>query len=150
MASFWSMGRKVKIKGYSKSKHFQSRQKERSVSDKQVEKVLKKGSASENEEGYLIYRLNEFTVVTDPISECLITVHADGHNIKNAKILSLDVAKEIKAEIKNYKDSFSEAFTNDFYMEMHRERVKILADVNHELEEGEEITIEDYLKKKTG
>jgi hypothetical protein len=35
-------------------------------------------------------------------------------------------------------------------MEMHRERVKTLADINHELEEGEEITIEDYLKKKTG
>jgi homoserine acetyltransferase len=142
------MGKAAKIKGYAKTKHFVERQGQRNVSDKQVEKVLNKGSYSENEEGYLVYRWKEFTVVTDPISECLVTVHADGHNIKSAKVLSLDVAREIKAEIASYEEIFGQAITNDFYMEMHRERVKVMAEADDE-EEGEVISLEDYLGKKS-
>jgi len=149
VASLSPMGKAANIQGYAKTKHFVERQEQRNVSDKQIEKVLKKGTYSENEEGYMVYRWKEFTLVTDPVSECLITVHAEGHNIKNPKVISLDVARVIKAEIDSYEENFGQSVTNEFYMEMHRERVKVLAEVNEEVEEGEVIDIEDYLKKKS-
>lgn len=147
--AFWtSMAKlKLKIQGYKKTTHFIERQSQRKVTDKQVEKALKKGSPSENEDGYIIYRLAEFTVVTDPISKSLVTVHAEGHELKNPKVISLDVARSIKAEIDSFEESYGKSITNDFYMEMHRERVKVMEDVEEEKEEGDVISLEDYLKK---
>lgn len=139
---------KLKIQGYKKTTHFIERQSQRKVSDKQVQKAIKQGSSSENEEGYIIYRLAELTVVTDPISKSLVTVHAEGDDLKNPKIISLEVARTIKAEIDSFEESYGQSITNDFYMEMHRERVKVLEDVEEEKEEeGVVISLEDYLKK---
>ncbi len=138
---------KLKIQGYTKTKHFLERQGQRNVTDKQITDALKKGSPSENEDGYIIYRWKEFTVVTDPISECLVTVHAEGHDIKSAKVISLETARIIKSDIDSFEENFGHSLSNDFYMEMHRERVKVLAEVNEEAEEGEVISLEDYLKK---
>lgn len=139
-----------RIKGYKKSKHFVERQEERSISDEQVKLILSNGKTRENEDGYILYIFNQFTVVTDPWAETLITVHAEGHLEASAKIISFQKALEIKQHLEQ---TDLEALdinvdvSNEFYQNMHRERVEALSEVEDD-EEGEIINIEEYLQKK--
>ncbi|MCO4792266.1 MAG: hypothetical protein KC493_01040 [Bacteriovoracaceae bacterium] len=153
MALLFTMGKQRKIQGYVKTKHFVERQKERLVSDKQVELIIENGESVENDEGYIVYTFNQYTLVTDPWSESLITVHAEGNHIKSPKVLSLSAAREIKNDLQKSAEAgvlVGETFSNEFYQEMHKERVKVLSEIeDEESESAEVIDINEYLKKKS-
>lgn len=92
---------KKKLKGFTKTKHFQKRQKDRGVSDLVVKKTLSKGKLIKGEDAES-FVLGEMKVTVDYDKQILITVHP-GDPVKNtSKVLKKTEAQEILTWIEEH------------------------------------------------
>lgn len=95
---------KKSVKGFIKTRHFQERQKQRNISDKEIAKIISSGTLIENELGDN-FTLNDLKVSVDLKTRTLVTVHPKSPTAKSIKILSQEEAKKIQTLIEAHKNS---------------------------------------------
>lgn len=89
---------KKSIKGLVKTRHFQERQKQRDISDKEIVKALTYGTLMENEHG-ASFILGNLKITVDMKAGTLITAHPKSPAAKPTKVLSKEDARRIFALI---------------------------------------------------
>jgi hypothetical protein len=107
---------KKSLRGFSKTRHFKERQKERQVSDMDIKRAIDDGSLQENEYGHN-FLLGSLKVTVDLKNSTLITVHPGDPSNKKTKLMSKDEALKIKKLIEAHKlknKEKEEAETNEF------------------------------------
>jgi hypothetical protein len=87
--------KKKSLNGFIKTRHFSQRQKQRKVSDQDIEEAIIKGSLLENEHGHN-FLLNHLQVTVDLNNLTLITVHPGDKPCRAEKLLSKVEARRIK------------------------------------------------------
>lgn len=109
--------RKKSLNGLKKTLHFSERQKQRKVSDHDIEKAILDGSLHESDGGHH-FLLGHLQVTVDLNNSTLITVHPGDKSQNSKKILSKDEARKIKELIKAHelstKKSDTEQEENEF------------------------------------
>jgi hypothetical protein len=112
---------KKSLKGFIKSRHFQERQNERSVSDREIVKAILKGELIQHEGG-LFFQLGNLKVTVDHAQEILITVHPGEKDLKKNKVLSKEDALKIREQIQKEADKIQEE--DDFLKFVRENKVK--------------------------
>lgn len=88
------MSKKKTLRGFSKTRHFLQRQKQRQVSDHDIVQALQQGSLIENDDGQK-FLFGSLQVTVDLNNSTLITVHPGEPSSKQQKLLSPLEAKKI-------------------------------------------------------
>ncbi len=91
--------RKKSLHGLTKTRHFSIRQKQRKVSDQDIEQAILNGSLLEDDNGQN-FLLGHLQVTVDLNNFTLITVHPGDRPHKTKKILSSEEARKITELIK--------------------------------------------------